>query len=594
MNASINRKRLLADGIAISGERAAVPFSERRRSGGRWFAGAVSGLRRLFGGGLRNAFWVIGAAALWAAPTFAAGPEAPAIIPQPQQMQLLAGEFRLGPETTIYAHFRSRRTARQLAGWLRPATGYSLPVRTKWFSDAPVPGGILLTTRNADARLGAEGYELAVTTNWVVIRAPTQAGLFYGVQTLRELLPPEIFSSNEVANAVWSMPCVQIRDWPRFPWRGLMLDVSRHFYTVPEVEKILDVMALYKLNRFHWHLVDDDGWRIQIKRYPRLTEIGAWRRSIGFGLDPQSSTAYGPDGRYGGFYTQQEIRAVVAYARARHILVVPEIEMPGHSGAALAAYPNLGASGGPYSTDRGTPFHTAVFNPANPQTFTFLENVLEEVFRLFPGPYVHIGGDEVPAGAWTNNPECVALMHREGLHNEAELQSWFTRRMARFITAHGKIPIGWSEIMRGGLATNVVVMDWIGGGAEAARAGHDVVMSPTAYCYLDHYQSTNRAAEPRAIGGYLPLQQVYSFEPIPADLPPPFQSHILGAQGNLWTEYIASLSHAEYMIFPRECALAEVVWSPPQTRDWDDFVRRLQVSEQRLDELGVKYRPGFQ
>jgi hexosaminidase len=371
-----------------------------------------------------------------------------------------------------------------------------------------------------------------------------------------------------------------------------MLDVSRHFFTKPEVEKILDSMALHKLNIFHWHLVDMDGWRIQIKKYPRLTEVGAWRNNIGFDLDPKSSTAYGPDGRYGGFYTQDEIREVVAYAAARHITTIPEIEMPGHSTEVMACYPELSCTGEPYSIDRGAHnhYHMGVFCAGNEAGYVLLEGVLDEVFELFPSQYIHIGGDEVNKRDWENCPKCQALMKREGLKNEEELQSYFIRRMGKFVNAHGKTIIGWSEIMKGGLAQNAVVMDWIGGAREAATAGHDVVMSPTKFCYLDHYQSTNHEAEPRAIGGFLPLKNVYAFEPVPTNLPPQFQAHILGAQGNLWTEYVASPSHVEYMILPRLCALSEVTWSAKEARDWDGFQPRLTVDEQRLDKLGLNYR----
>jgi hexosaminidase len=421
-----------------------------------------------------------------------------------------------------------------------------------------------------------------------------------------QLLPPEIFSTNVVAEN-WQVPCVHIRDWPRFPWRGLMLDVSRHFFNKSEVEAVLDEMALYKLNRFHWHLVDDDGWRLEVKDYPRLTQIGAWRDNISLprthkpGQGPSAHPAwaaatsdkYTADRRYGGFYTPSDIREVVAYAAARQITVVPEIEMPGHSGAANASYPWLGVSGKPYNMLAPGKFHGGVLNVANPNTIKFEENVLKEVFQLFPGPYVHIGGDEVAAGVWDTNAACRALMQREGFTNDDQLESYFLRQIGAFVGAHHKTLIGWSEIAKGGLGTNAVVMDWIGGAAQAAEAGHDAIMTPQPYCYLDHYQSTNHAAEPLAIGGYIPLQQVSSLGPMPTNLPAQFQSHILGPQANLWTEYVASLPHVQYMIFPRECALAEVGWSAKNARHWPDFQRRLAADEQRLDELGVHYRPGM-
>jgi len=525
---------------------------------------------------------------LLAGTAFAANP--PAIIPEPQKMELGDGTFTLEPGTRIYVDLASHQTGEFLAAKLRQSTGYQCKVITKFFSAAPAQNGILLTIKDANTNWGAEGYELTVAPDSVVIRATAEAGLFYGVQTLLQLLPPEIFSTNLVTDADWQMPCVQIEDWPRFKWRGLMLDVSRHFYNKSEVETVLDAMALHKLNTFHWHLTDDQGWRIEIKKYPKLTQVGAWRRDVGFKLDPKSTTAYGPDGRYGGFYTQADIREVVAYAAARHISIVPEIEMPGHATAALAAYPQFSCTGGPFTIPlTGGVFH-GIYNPANDETFKFLDEVLTEVFQLFPGKYVHIGGDEVPKDTWKNSPECQALMKGEGLQNEEELQSWFTRRIEKFVSAHGRTMIGWSEILQGGLAQNAAVMDWIGGAQEAASAGHDVVMTPTKFCYLDYYQSKDHSTEPYASGGFLPLNRVYSFEPIPANLAPQYQQHILGAQGNLWTEYIPSLSHAEYMLFPRMCALAEVTWSSKSSRDWNDFARRLQVHSKRFVQLGINYR----
>jgi hexosaminidase len=383
---------------------------------------------------------------------------------------------------------------------------------------------------------------------------------------------------------------VEIKDRPRFAWRGLLLDVSRHFYTKQEVEHILDGLAMHKINTFHWHLVDDDGWRIQIKKYPLLTEVGAWRKEIGFGLASNASTAYGPDGRYGGYYTQDEIREVVRYATARHITIVPEIEMPGHSGDALAAYPQFTCDGKPTSTDRIGGFKMGVFCAGNDGSFVFLQNILEEVFALFPGKYIHVGGDEVPTSHWAKCEKCQARKAAEGLKTDRQLESYFIQRMEKFINAHGRSLIGWSEIREGGLAKNAAIMDWIGGATEAASSGHDVVMTPERDCYLDHYQSRNHAKEPRAIGGFLPLRNIYAFDPIPAGLAPEFDQHILGAQGNLWTEYIASPAHAEYMIFPRECAMAEVTWSPKEARNFDDFLRRLETDERRLDAMGINYR----
>lgn len=521
--------------------------------------------------------------------TLAEGPVASSIIPLPQKIEFRAGTFKLSQKTKILADLNSTNTAELLAGLLRKSTSYPFVFRLQPFSGATPKNCIVLTTRDANTNLGLEGYELTVATNIIVIRGQTQAGLFYGMQTLLQLLPPEIFSTNGVMKMNWQLPCVRIEDWPRFPWRGLMLDVSRHFFTKAEVKKILDTMALYKLNTFHWHLVDDHGWRIEINKYPKLTSVGAWRSDIGFKLNPKASTAYGSDGRYGGFYTQADIREVVAYAQKLHITIVPEIEMPGHSIAALTAYPELSCSGQAPVAHR-----TGVYCAGKDASFEFLQDVLLEVFELFPSPYIHIGGDEVAKGNWKKSDLCQARMKVEGLKNEEELQAYFIRRMEKFINAHGKTIIGWSEILQGGLAQNAAVMDWIGGSLEAASQGHDVVMTPTARCYFSFYQSPDLIAEPFntfSWGDVLSLEKVYSFEPISAKLAPEFQKHILGAQGCVWSEFIPNLKEAEYMTFPRLCALAEVTWSARESRNFADFTQRLKIDNQRLRQLGVNFRP---
>lgn len=510
----------------------------------------------------------------------------PAIIPLPQKMELRSGIFKLTPDTSIAADSVSARTARFLAARVREVTGYPLNLIS---AKSGGGGNILLTTKDADTNLGLEGYALTVTPDSVVIRAPTQAGLFYGVQTLLQLLPPDIFSTNRITNVDWQVPCVQIEDWPRFKWRGLMLDVSRHIFTVQEVEQLLEAMATLKMNVFHWHLTDDQGWRIEIKKYPKLTQIGAWRSGVGFGLDPKSTTAYGPDGRYGGFYTQADIREVVAYAAARHISIVPEIEMPGHSLAALEAYPQFGTPGGSFTMPLDLGIFNGIYDPAKPETFAFLDDVLVEVCQLFPGKYVHLGGDEVPKDTWKSSPACQALMKQEGLTNEEQLQGWFMQRMEKFVAAHGRIPVGWSEIMQGGLAGKTVVMDWIGGGMEAASAGHDVVMAPLRFCYLCFYPSLDRPPDLRTYRPYLPLKQVYAFEPIPATLAAQYRSHILGVEACVWTPDIPSMSDVEELTFPRLDALAEVAWSSPSARSFDDFSRRLNVECQRLAFCGINY-----
>jgi len=524
----------------------------------------------------------------------------PAIIPLPQTMELHAGVFELQPAPSaagvragggskILADATSEGAARYLAAQLQGCMGKEFRVMRDTDAATAVRP-VRLTTKDAKPALGEEGYTLSVTPEAVVIRAHGSAGIFYGIQTLLQLLPAQAASRPPAGGVCAQIPCMEIEDQPRFKWRGLMLDVSRHFFTKQEVEQLLDGMARYKLNMFHWHLVDDQGWRIEIKKYPRLTEVGAWRKGIGFGLDPKASTAYGPDGRYGGYYTQADIREVVAFARARHITIVPEIEMPGHSSAALMAYPQFSCTGGPFTTDLPGGVFDGVYCAGNDGSFTFVQNVLAEVFALFPGKYVHIGGDEVPTTNWVHCAKCQARMREQGLKRENELESFFIRRVEKFINAHQRNLIGWSEIREGGLATNAAVMDWVGGAVEAASADHDVVMSPLADCYFDHYQSEDHATEPYAIGGYLPLRQVYAFEPMPAKLALEYQGHILGAQANVWTEYMPSLKHVEYMIFPRLCALAEVDWSPGVSRNWDDFTRRLGMHYARLDGLGINYR----
>jgi hexosaminidase len=526
---------------------------------------------------------------LMTATTFAGN--APALIPLPQKMECREGVFQLQPKTRILTDVPANETGQYLAEWLSKATGYDLKVGRSTKAQ-PTKGAILLTTKDAKPELGAEGYELTVAPDSVVVRASKGAGLFYGAQSLLELLPPEVFAAKPVAGVDWKIPCVQIEDQPRFKWRGFMLDVARHFFTKDDVKQLLDVLALHKINKLHLHLTDDQGWRIEIKKYPRLTEVSAWRDEAGFGLDPKLSTAYGPDGRYGGFYTQDDIRELVAYARGKHITIVPEIEMPGHSCAALSAYPELSCTGGPYTPNTKGGIFAGAYCAGKDETFEFLQNVLAEVRQLFPGQYIHIGGDEVPKDNWKKCPRCQARIKAEGLKNEHELQSYFIRRIEKFINAQGRNLIGWSEIREGGLAQNAVVMDWIGGAVEAASAGHDVVMSPTKFCYLDYYQSTNHATEPKAIGNYLPLSKVYSFEPLPETLDPQNKPHILGGQGNLWTEYVPNFKHAQFMAFPRMCALAEVTWSPQASRNWEDFTRRLQTQFQRFDQLGVNYRKG--
>jgi hexosaminidase len=520
---------------------------------------------------------------------FAGAGDPPPLIPLPSNVESGKGEFPIRPESRILVDETTRSTGELLAAQLRKSTGYPLAVAIA-ADDQPGKGNILITRRSAKPSLAMEGYELTVTPESVVIRAPAPAGAFYGVQTLLQLLPPAVLANSVSKGQAWSVPSLHIEDQPRFPWRGFLLDVARHFFTKAEVKTVIDMMASQKLNVLQLHLTDDQGWRVEIRQYPRLTEVGAWRKGIGFKLDPKESTAYGPDGRYGGFYTREDIRELVAYAQTRHVTILPEIEMPGHASAALTAHPEFSCNGGPYNTDLDGGVFPGVYCAGNDATYEFAQNVLSEVIDLFPGKYIHIGGDEVDKQNWKRCAKCQERMRREGLKNEHELQSHFVRRLEKFISSKGRTLVGWSEIREGGLAQNAVVMDWIGGAVEAAGGGHDVVMTPTTHCYLDYYQSTNHSTEPRAIGGFVPLDKVYSFEPIPAGLDAKYHRHILGAQGNLWTEYIASLKHAQYMAFPRLSALAEVAWSPKSSRNYADFTRRLRTQFQRFEAQGVHYR----
>ncbi len=414
------------------------------------------------------------------------------------------------------------------------------------------PGVILLTTNGADPALGEEGYELSVTPQGVTLRAPKPAGLFYGVQTLRQLLLP----------GGKSFPVVEIEDQPRFAWRGLMLDVCRHYFPLEFVLRLIDAMALHKLNVLHWHLTDDQGWRIEIKRYPRLAEVGSRRSASPFPADRHSQDGV----PYGGFFTQEQVKQVVAYAAERFIRVVPEIEMPGHAMGALASYPELGCTGGPYQVRTFWGIEKDVFCAGNEQVYTFLENVLDEVLDLFPSQFIHIGGDECPKERWETCPKCQEAIQKNGLQDPHELQSHFVRRIEAYLNRKGRRLIGWDEILEGGLAPNATVMSWrgISGGIQAAKEGHDVVMTPNSHCYLDYYQAEDRDAEPPAIGGFLPLETAYAFDPVPEGFSAEEAAHILGGQGNLWTEYIPDEAQASYMLFPRATALAEVFWSDPK------------------------------
>ncbi len=425
-----------------------------------------------------------------------------------------------------------------------------------------------------------------------MILAKTEKGAFYAVQTLLQLMPAEVFSTDGKLAFPIPVQGAEIYDEPRFAYRGMHLDVGRNFFDVDAVKRYLDLMAMHKYNKFHWHLTEDQGWRIEIKKYPKLTEIGGFRKETV--IDHASVKPAKYDGkRYGGFYTQDEVKEIVAYAGERFIEVIPEIELPGHAQAAIAAYPELGCLDEPLEVRTIWGVSENVYCPKE-ETFEFLENVIDEVIALFPSKYFHIGGDECPKKQWEENEFCQALIKKEGLKDEHELQSYFIKRIEKYLNSKGKNLVGWDEILEGGLAPNATVMSWRGmkGGIEAANEGHDVIMTPTSHCYFDYYNSLN-ANEPLAIGGYLPVEKVYSFEPIPPAIANDKRHHIIGAQANLWTEYIPTLEHLEYMTYPRGAAMAEVVWSDTLTRNYDNFSKRLTYHFKRFDALDVNTAQSF-
>ncbi|MFF8843220.1 beta-N-acetylhexosaminidase [Streptomyces sp. NPDC015127] len=514
------------------------------------------------------------------------------VLPLPRSGKVLNGGFVLDESTVIDAGPGTERAERRLRADLGAATG--LPLAPGAGDDGET---IRLRIDAADAgHLGPEGYKLYVNGDGITVHGGGAAGVFWGVQTLRQLLGPQAYRKAPAATGRrWEVPGTFIEDAPRFSWRGMMLDVSRHFLPKDDVLRQLDLLAAHKLNVFHFHLTDDQGWRIEIERYPRLTEIGAWRSRTKWG---HRASPLWDEKPHGGHYTHDDIREIVAYAAARHITVVPEIDIPGHSQAAIAAYPELGNTD-VVDTTSLTVWDNWGVSPnvlaPTDATLRFYEGVLEEVLDLFPSAFVHIGGDECPKDQWKKSPAAQARIQELGLADEDVLQSWFIRHFDRWLADRGRRLIGWDEILEGGLAPGAAVSSWRGyrGGIAAAEAGHDVVMCPEQQVYLDHRQAAGDD-EPMPIGYVRTLEDVYRFEPVPPSLGPEAAAHVLGTQANVWTEVMQDRSRVDYQVFPRLAAFAEVAWSTlpaPAERDFADFERRMETHYARLDALGVDYRP---
>lgn len=524
------------------------------------------------------------------------------LLPQPQTVVAGEGQWTLDRGTVLVAESATaRKSAFLFNGLLETKTGFDLPV----LMQAPAHGSFIVLEESMVGN-NPEAYRLEVTGEGVVIRGADK-GLFYGLQTLFQLV--------EMQGARAMVPQVEISDAPAFGYRGIMLDVSRHFFSTAQVKKLLDLMSQLKFNTLHWHLTDDQGWRLEIKKYPKLTEIGAWRDSTIIGQYYDYQPFIYDNEKHGGYYTQEEAKEIVRYAAERKITVIPEIELPGHSSAVLAAYPEFGSFEIDGGTAKGTiaamnkkgepldndiskqvpgywGVHYNIYGPT-PAAFSFLEDVLTEVMDIFPSEYIHIGGDEVPKDHWKTSAIAQNVIKKEKLEDEHELQSYFIQRIEAFLNKNGRQIIGWDEILEGGLAPNATVMSWRGekGGIAAAQMGHDVIMTPNSHLYFDHYQAADKTTEPLAIGGFLPLEKVYSYSPVPEALSQEEAKHVLGVQANLWTEYIATNNKMEYFLFPRALALAEVAWKKKEEKDYSSFIRnRLPASLLSLEKQGVFFR----
>ncbi|OYX85873.1 MAG: beta-N-acetylglucosaminidase [Flavobacteriales bacterium 32-34-25] len=523
------------------------------------------------------------------------------IIPKPESLEIAKGKFLITAKTKISATSDLKNEGLYLSSLLSHVAKIDVPF------DTSSNGNIELRIDN-DIKED-EGYWLSVTNNKVLISGKTAKGVFYGIQTLRQLLPVSFESGTNPL----TIPAVTIKDNPRFPYRGMHLDVTRHMFPVDFVKKYIDLIAMHKMNTLHWHLTDDQGWRIEIKKYPKLTQIGSKRYGTIIGrLHKETGN---DETEYGGYYTQEEVKEIVNYAAQRHVTVIPEIELPGHASAAIASYPflscfpneptvvtnNMGSKAGKEFQANGNPkivqetwgVFDDVFCAGNEKTFGFLEDVLAEIIPLFPSEYIHIGGDECPKSNWKRCPACQKRMKDNNLSDEHELQSYFIQRMEKHLNAKGKKIIGWDEILEGGLAPNATVMSWRGekGGIEAAKQHHNVIMTPGTHCYFDKYQvdKEEQAKEPLTIGGYISVEKVYEYDPTPNDLSNEEKKYVLGAQGNVWTEYLGSTSLIEYMILPRMSALSEVVWTQKENKNWKDFKFRLNKMKDRYEAMELNY-----
>lgn len=501
------------------------------------------------------------------------------LVPVPAALETKSGYFKVDENTAIAVEGSSEAlgsVSGYLQAYLQQLTGLNLKIEENGDKKSN------LKLKLTDTVEGKEAYEISAGSKGVEVRAATAQGLFYGVQTIRQLL--------QKGKKNYLIPAVEISDSPRFGYRGMHLDVGRHLYPVDFIKKYIDLIALHKMNTFHWHLTEDQGWRIEIKKYPKLTEISAFRKETVVGHASHSNEYDGKP--YGGFYTQDEVKEIVAYAADRFITVIPEIEMPGHSVAVLAAYPELSCKPNKtYEVATTWGVMKDVFCPTE-KTFSFLEDVLTEVMALFPSKYIHIGADECPKDSWKESRYAQKLIKKEGLKDEHELQSYFIRRIEKFLARHDRKLVGWDEILEGGLSPDATVMSWRGeaGGIEAAKQAHDVIMSPTTYCYFDYYQTDPKTGnEPLAIGGNLPVETVYGYELIPEELTAEQSKYILGGQGNVWTEYMKTSDQVEYMALPRMSALSEVLWSPKGKRDYQSFLSRMQTFRKQLDAMDVNY-----